>query len=90
MGSLQPELSVEVIEWLKTVIPNVQLGSQIFKALSSVLYGAWRLSDGGIKVALESCVEDLIELAILCEPKVATKLREVLVEFYRKGSVVIV
>lgn len=85
LGSLQSELTIDAIEWIKTVIPNTQISSPMLKSMSMILHGAWRLSDGGIKLALESSAQDLIELAILCEPKTAAKFREVLVEFYRKG-----
>lgn len=76
---------MQVIEWVKQTVPSMPLLSPMLKSVSLVLHGAWKLSEGGIKLVLENCIEDFIELAILCEPKTAAKFREVLIEFYRKG-----
>lgn len=86
IGSLHPQLSADALNALREWIPTLRSVAGVIQAVSQVLHSAWRLSDGGTRLVLERSVEEMVELAILCEPKIAAKFREALLGFYRKND----
>lgn len=84
LGSLHPQLTEMASQALRDWIPWLRSATGILQALSNVLHNAWRMSDEAIRLVLERTVEEFVELAILCEPKIAAKFREALLRFYRK------
>jgi hypothetical protein len=72
------------MEKIRERIVTLRSTSEVFKFLSQIIHTGWTLCEGETRIVLEQSIEEMVELAILCEPKFASKFRRVLEGFYKK------
>lgn len=83
--TLDPSFVMELNDCLKNMVGFVRVS--MLKSYSEIIYKAWKQSSGGVRIAIEECLQEWMSCAILCDMNFAKRIRVFLSEFHEKREV---